>query len=94
MTSCVTPPPRLPQPPARAFAVPTMFFANIIDVQYWHITKVEPANPMNALISFRAVASHWRDRDRRRERERKRERERERERERGRELGSIARIHS
>ena len=29
---CVTPPPRLPQPAAAAFAVPTIFGANITEV--------------------------------------------------------------
>mmetsp|Transcript_11194 Transcript_11194/g.16785 ORF Transcript_11194/g.16785 Transcript_11194/m.16785 type:complete len:181 (+) Transcript_11194:1101-1643(+) len=47
ITSWVTPPPKLPQPPTRAFAVPTISLVNIRDVQYWHMTKHEPAVPMN-----------------------------------------------
>ena len=36
-----------------ALAVPTMFLANIIEVQYWHITKVLPAMPMKSLQMMR-----------------------------------------
>ena len=32
ITTCVTPPPRFPQPAEAAFAVPTMFGANISEV--------------------------------------------------------------
>jgi hypothetical protein len=46
MMSWVTPPPRLPQPSARALAIPTTSFANILEDQNWHMTKVEPATPM------------------------------------------------
>merc|ERR1719498_1837186 len=46
MKICVTPPPRLPQPAAVAFAVPTTFGANISEHQNWFVTKVAPAQPM------------------------------------------------
>mmetsp|Transcript_2278 Transcript_2278/g.3915 ORF Transcript_2278/g.3915 Transcript_2278/m.3915 type:complete len:206 (+) Transcript_2278:1175-1792(+) len=46
MTSCVTPPPRLPQPPTSALAVPTTSLVNMREDQYWHMTKVPPAMPM------------------------------------------------
>ena len=42
----VTPPPRFPQPAAVAFAVPTMFGANMSEDQNWFVTKVAPAQPM------------------------------------------------
>merc|ERR1719181_1732487 len=46
MKICVTPPPRLPQPAAVAFAVPTTFGANMSEHQNWFVTKVAPAQPM------------------------------------------------
>merc|ERR1719331_280736 len=46
MKICVTPPPRLPQPAAVAFAVPTTFGANISEHQNWFVTNVAPAQPM------------------------------------------------
>merc|ERR1712147_461108 len=46
MKICVTPPPRLPQPAAVAFAVPTTFGANISEHQNWFVTNVAPAHPM------------------------------------------------
>ena len=42
----VTPPPRLPQPAVVAFAVPTVFGANITDVWYWVITNDAPMAPI------------------------------------------------
>ena len=41
------PPPKFPQPPTKALAVPTTLLVNIRLVQYWHMTKVPPAIPMN-----------------------------------------------
>merc|ERR1719446_937009 len=46
MKICVTPPPKLPQPAAVAFAVPTTFGANMSEDQNWFVTKVAPAVPM------------------------------------------------
>merc|ERR1719199_3311 len=46
MKICVTPPPRLPQPAAVAFAVPITFGANMSEHQNWFVTKVAPAHPM------------------------------------------------
>merc|ERR1719199_694434 len=46
MKICVTPPPRLPQPAAVAFAAPTTFGANMSEHQNWLVTKVAPAQPM------------------------------------------------
>ena len=47
MTSCVTPPPRLPHPAVVALAVPTTLGANITDVWYWVITNDAPMMPMS-----------------------------------------------
>mmetsp|Transcript_53970 Transcript_53970/g.161526 ORF Transcript_53970/g.161526 Transcript_53970/m.161526 type:complete len:201 (-) Transcript_53970:403-1005(-) len=57
MTICVTPPPRLPHPPTSALAVPTTSLVNMRDVQYWHMTKVDPPMPMKKRRTARAVAS-------------------------------------
>ena len=46
ITICVTPPPRLPQPAAVAFAVPTTFGANMAPVWYCVTTKEAPTAPM------------------------------------------------
>ena len=46
MTSCVTPPPRLPQPAVVAFAVPTTLEANITEVWYCVITNEAPMMPI------------------------------------------------
>mmetsp|Transcript_850 Transcript_850/g.1028 ORF Transcript_850/g.1028 Transcript_850/m.1028 type:complete len:206 (-) Transcript_850:194-811(-) len=46
MTIWVTPPPRLPQPPTRALAVPATSLVNMDVLQYWHITNVDPPRPM------------------------------------------------
>ena len=46
MANCVTPPPRLPHPAAVAFAVPTIFGANITDVWNCVITNEAPIAPM------------------------------------------------
>ena len=46
MTSCVTPPPRLPHPAVVALAVPTTFGANITDVWYCVITNDAPMTPI------------------------------------------------
>ena len=49
--------PRFPQPATKPFAVPTTSLVNIRLVQYWHMTKVPPAKPMNVrrMQSPRAV---------------------------------------
>ena len=46
MTSCVIPPPRLPQPAVVALAVPTQFEANISVVWYCVMTKLAPIAPI------------------------------------------------
>mmetsp|Transcript_24742 Transcript_24742/g.37685 ORF Transcript_24742/g.37685 Transcript_24742/m.37685 type:complete len:90 (+) Transcript_24742:1199-1468(+) len=51
MNTCVTPPPKLPQPAAVALAVPTTAGANISEHQNWFVTNVAPAAPMKNLIS-------------------------------------------
>ncbi len=56
MTIWVIPPPRLPHPPHKAFAVPTTSLQNIREDQNWHITKVPPAEPMNKRRIARPVA--------------------------------------
>mmetsp|Transcript_13031 Transcript_13031/g.17463 ORF Transcript_13031/g.17463 Transcript_13031/m.17463 type:complete len:211 (+) Transcript_13031:1011-1643(+) len=56
ITSWVTPPPRLPQPPTRALAVPTTSLVNIREVQYWHMTNVPPAKPMKRRRTARPAA--------------------------------------
>ena len=38
--------PRFPQPPERAFALPTRTALNITDVQYWQATKEDRLKPM------------------------------------------------
>mmetsp|Transcript_62035 Transcript_62035/g.102993 ORF Transcript_62035/g.102993 Transcript_62035/m.102993 type:complete len:433 (-) Transcript_62035:55-1353(-) len=47
MKACTKPPPRLPQPPAMALAVPTTLPLNRAMVQNWHGTNVAPARPTN-----------------------------------------------
>merc|ERR1719387_3352779 len=42
MSVCVRPPPRLPQPPAVALAVPTTLRLNMMEFQNWFTTKVDP----------------------------------------------------
>mmetsp|Transcript_50958 Transcript_50958/g.101345 ORF Transcript_50958/g.101345 Transcript_50958/m.101345 type:complete len:203 (+) Transcript_50958:1677-2285(+) len=42
----VIPPPRLPQPAAVAFAIPTTFLENICEHHVWHATKVASEKPM------------------------------------------------
>merc|ERR1719331_45030 len=53
MKICVTPPPRLPQPAAVAFAVPTTFGANISEHQNWFVTNVAPAHPIIMRIKMK-----------------------------------------
>jgi len=48
MIACVAPPPALPQPAAVAFAVPTMFGANITDVWNCVTTNEAPIAPMHS----------------------------------------------
>ena len=47
ITSCVTPPPRLPHPAVVAFAVPTTFGANMTDVWYCVMTNDAPTMPIS-----------------------------------------------
>ena len=47
ITSCVTPPPRLPQPAVVALAVPTTLGANITEVWYCVITNEAPITPIS-----------------------------------------------
>mmetsp|Transcript_1471 Transcript_1471/g.2348 ORF Transcript_1471/g.2348 Transcript_1471/m.2348 type:complete len:214 (-) Transcript_1471:132-773(-) len=65
MTSCVTPPPRLPHPPTRALAVPATSLVNMRLVQNWQQTKVDPPKPMKnrriareAALLTRPVKAH------------------------------------
>lgn len=44
------PPPMLPQPPARALAVPNTLGENICVAQNWHGTNVAPNTPMKNLL--------------------------------------------
>merc|ERR1719230_1216243 len=53
MKICVTPPPRLPQPAAVAFAVPTTFGANINEHRNWFVTNVAPAHPIIMRIKMK-----------------------------------------
>lgn len=46
----VMPPPMLPQPPARALAVPNTLGENICVAQNWHGTNVAPNTPMKNLL--------------------------------------------
>ena len=55
MTSCVTPPPRLPHPAVVAFAVPTTLGANITEVWYCVMTNDAPMTPM----SNRKIRNVW-----------------------------------
>eukprot|EP00951_Prasinocladus_malaysianus_P003356 scaffold23739_cov41-Prasinocladus_malaysianus.AAC.2 len=48
ISSCVTPPPRLPHPPAVALARPTIFGVNIMEHQNWVATKVDRLSPTNS----------------------------------------------
>ena len=45
------PPPKFPQPAARAFAVPDTSLVNMVDVQYWQVTNALPPIPV---INLRA----------------------------------------
>ena len=58
MTSCVTPPPRLPQPAVVALAVPTTFGANITDVWYCVMTNDAPMTPISTR-KIRNVRKSW-----------------------------------
>mmetsp|Transcript_33050 Transcript_33050/g.54677 ORF Transcript_33050/g.54677 Transcript_33050/m.54677 type:complete len:213 (-) Transcript_33050:79-717(-) len=55
MKICVTPPPRLPQPPVRAWAPPTTFLANICAVQNWQGTNTQPITPWKKRTIARSV---------------------------------------
>ena len=54
MTSWVTPPPRLPQPAAVAFTVPTIDLANICEHHTWQVTKVARPQPMKRRATMSA----------------------------------------
>mmetsp|Transcript_21581 Transcript_21581/g.45634 ORF Transcript_21581/g.45634 Transcript_21581/m.45634 type:complete len:206 (+) Transcript_21581:1181-1798(+) len=56
ITSWVTPPPRLPQPPTSALAVPATSLVNIREVQNWQHTKVDPPSPMKKRRTERVAA--------------------------------------
>mmetsp|Transcript_31084 Transcript_31084/g.75132 ORF Transcript_31084/g.75132 Transcript_31084/m.75132 type:complete len:323 (+) Transcript_31084:583-1551(+) len=56
MTSCVAPPPTLPHPPTRPLHRPTISLVNMRVVQHWHITKVDPARPMNRRMQISPVS--------------------------------------
>ena len=45
------PPPRFPQPAANALAVPDTSLVNMVDVQYWQVTKALPPIPATNLIT-------------------------------------------
>jgi hypothetical protein len=47
VTICVTPPPRLPQPPVMALAPPTILGVNMEEVQYCVDTKEASEKPMS-----------------------------------------------
>lgn len=51
----VIPPPALPQPPARAFAVPTIFLSKNPVHQTWHGTKVPPRIPTKKRRAIRPL---------------------------------------
>ena len=55
IASCVTPPPRLPQPAEKALAVPTMRGAKSREVQAWHGTNAPPTTPMAARMTSKYV---------------------------------------
>mmetsp|Transcript_56850 Transcript_56850/g.68052 ORF Transcript_56850/g.68052 Transcript_56850/m.68052 type:complete len:217 (-) Transcript_56850:22-672(-) len=57
MTNWVTPPPRLPHPPTKAFAVPTTSLVNMRLDQNWHMTKHDPTSPMNNRRIIKSLAS-------------------------------------
>jgi hypothetical protein len=46
MINWVAPPPKLPQPAANPFAVPTILLLNMELIQNWHDTNVASENPM------------------------------------------------
>ena len=48
ITACVAPPPALPQPAAVAFATPTTFGANMIEVWNCVMTNEAPIAPMQS----------------------------------------------
>jgi hypothetical protein len=56
MISWATPPPRLPQPPAVAFAVPTQFEENCCVHHTWHATKDAREQPMMARQAMKPPA--------------------------------------
>jgi hypothetical protein len=55
ITILVTPPPRLPQPPVTAFAVPFILGANIIEVWNCVITNDAPITPIANLNNRKEV---------------------------------------
>ena len=56
MRSVVTPPPRLPHPPAVAFATPTTCLENICVHQTWHATKEASPMPMKKRHAMKPAA--------------------------------------
>mmetsp|Transcript_835 Transcript_835/g.1375 ORF Transcript_835/g.1375 Transcript_835/m.1375 type:complete len:210 (+) Transcript_835:1541-2170(+) len=57
ITKLVKPPPRLPQPPAVAFARPTIFLENMTDTQAWHATKDARPMPIKERQTMKPIAS-------------------------------------
>jgi hypothetical protein len=51
------PPPELPNPPVKAFAVPTMFLSKNPVLQTWHGTNVAPKMPIKNRRTIKPVAS-------------------------------------
>ena len=51
----VNPPPRLPQPPTKALAEPTIFTLNIADVQNWQGINDPPSIPTQRRTMIRSV---------------------------------------
>jgi hypothetical protein len=61
ITKLVTPPPRLPQPPARALAEPTRGAVKSTDVQNWQGTNELNENPMMHLHTMKDAEELTRD---------------------------------
>ena len=53
--------PALPQPPAKALALPTSGAVNMTEVQNWHATNEDRLNPMMHLHTMKAALELTRD---------------------------------
>ena len=51
----VKPPPRLPHPPTKALAVPTILTLNMADVQNWQGIKQPPSTPIHSLSTMSPI---------------------------------------